>query len=246
MEFQVFSDLHITVNKAIPDIKPKTDYLILAGDIGRYDDDNFHTFIKYVDSNWKKVFYILGNHEAYSDKYTFQELLDMYKKLFSNFKNIVFLYNQTYNLGDYLIVGSTLWSNPYKIPFFKRPILFNIDGKKLFNRSNYLSLRNECLRFLSKIKTNKKVILITHFPVTNKNTYDKKIIRHKQYITWLTNNLDIKRFPFYKNLSLIISGHTHHNYDFKQDNVRMISNQSGYKHQGSKLAKPDGMFKIYK
>ena len=131
MEFQVYSDLHITVNKEVPDIKPETDYLILAGDIGKYHDKNFIEFIKYVNSNWKKVFYILGNHEAYSDKYTFKELLGMFEKLFSKYKNIVFLYNKTYELDDYLIVGTTLWSNPYQIPSFRRPILFDINGFQL-------------------------------------------------------------------------------------------------------------------
>ena len=167
MEFQVFSDLHITVNKEIPNIVPKTDYLILAGDIGKYEDKNFKSFLKYVNSNWKKVFYVLGNHESYSDKYTYQELIKKFKKLFNNYKNIVFLHNSTYSLGNYLLVGTVLWSNPYKIPSFKRPILFDINGKKVFNRIKYLELRRECLNFLFNIKTNKKVILITHFPLIN-------------------------------------------------------------------------------
>ena len=127
MNIQIFSDLHISINTKIPNITPTADYLILAGDTGKLDDENFRKFIKYVNSKWKKVIYILGNHEAYHKKYTIYELIKLYRAFFKKFKNIVFLENETYELEDYLIVGSTLWTDPSSIKPFHRPILFKYD-----------------------------------------------------------------------------------------------------------------------
>lgn len=245
MDFQIYSDLHISINKKIPFIKAYKPYLILAGDIGKYPDSNFVKFIEYVNRTWKKTFYILGNHEAYSKNISFVDLLKKFRDFFKKYKNIVFLYNETYSLGDYLLVGSTMWSDPYLIEKFHRPILFETQNGLDFDRTQYLKLRQECIDFLNSIKTKKKVILLTHFPIINKYTFNKKHIKDKNYISWLTNNINIKSLPFYKNLLVSISGHTHYSYDFTYKGIRFIANQLGYTYfKDNTIRIKSGVFKL--
>lgn len=74
LKIQVISDLHLEFMKKLPkflnDFK-KADYLFLAGDIGypkypEYNSGIFYQFISWCCDNYKKVFYIIGNHEAYN------------------------------------------------------------------------------------------------------------------------------------------------------------------------------------
>jgi len=242
MKFQIFSDLHITDNNILPNISPTADYLILAGDIGKITDKKYISFFNFVDSKWKLTFYILGNHEFYSKKYTMKEMLNFYKKFFKKYKNIKLLYNDTYDFGEYLIVGTTLWTYP-NIKDFTRPLLSNTKKGRIWNLKKYLKFSDKCKEFLKNIKTKKKVILITHFPVISKYTFNENN-QYEDNLTWLTNNYDITKFKFYKQLSTIISGHTHFSYDFNYKKVRFISNQYGYLSQGNQLCKLNGMFKI--
>ena len=74
--FQLFSDIHLELLKSskFPKIKPLTDYLFLAGDIGKINTPNYEPFFDYCSENWKKVFYVLGNHEFYNSNKDFKTL----------------------------------------------------------------------------------------------------------------------------------------------------------------------------
>ena len=76
MNVQIFSDLHISINKKIPNITPTAQYLILAGDIGKIGDSNYLKFIEYVNNKWDKVIYVLGNHELYNKKSIYGNILE--------------------------------------------------------------------------------------------------------------------------------------------------------------------------
>ena len=249
MNVQIFSDLHISINKKIPNITPTAQYLILAGDIGKIGDSNYLKFIEYVNNKWDKVIYVLGNHELYNKKYSVNESIKLYKTFFKKFKNIILLNNETYKLKDFLIVGCTLWTDPSNIKSFKRPILFKTKkGKLEWNLKKFLKLRMDGVEFLFNLKTKSKVILITHFPLINRWTYNSKHLTNKsnKYLEWMVNNFNITYLPFYKNLSIIISGHTHYSYDFTYKNVRFIGNQLGYLYHYNSLNKKNGNFKLNK
>lgn len=231
MLFQIYSDLHITKNKYLPKLYKYSDYLILNGDIGKLNDKNYQKFIKYISKTWKKIFYIPGNHEFY-EKDDIYELINKYELFFSKFKNIIFMYNKTYELKNYYFIGTTLWSNPTK-NFFKNHYNERLSIKKnnkieVLQRNDYIKLYKECLTFLNSIKTNKKVILITHFPLIQYNTINRHYSPNKDVDSYSANVIDFTKLPFYKNLKCVISGHTHNSYDFIYKNVRFFSNQYGY------------------
>ena len=72
MKIQYASDLHLEFTdnsdylKRNP-LKPVGDILVLAGDIGCLNDDNYsnHPFWDYVSDNFQQVIVAVGNHELY-------------------------------------------------------------------------------------------------------------------------------------------------------------------------------------
>lgn len=110
--FQLYSDLHLEYSKNIPKIEPLTNYLFLAGDIGKINTDTFEPFFDYCSSKWEKVFYCLGNHEFYHSFKTFSELRKDYNVFFSKYNNIFLIDNTTYEFENFVVLGNTLWSHP--------------------------------------------------------------------------------------------------------------------------------------
>ena len=110
LKFQLFSDIHLEFYKSFPKLPILTDYLFLAGDIGIITLPNYKDFFDYCSSHWKKTFYVLGNHEYYNKK-TYDKMNQKYKDFFDKYDNIHLLDNNTFELDDIVIIGSTLWSN---------------------------------------------------------------------------------------------------------------------------------------
>ncbi len=94
--FQLFSDIHIELTKNVPKLPALAPYLFLAGDIGKINANNFKEFIEYTNNNWKKIFYVCGNHEYYSSNKTHEEINQLYKNFLANYPNFVFLHDSYY------------------------------------------------------------------------------------------------------------------------------------------------------
>lgn len=139
LEFQVFSDLHLSdggwshrVDDLVDLVKifekyfpQKTQILFLAGDIGQINCPIYKRFFDYVSSRWKYVFYVLGNNEYYVSKtlkISKEETLKMYKDYLKiNYTNIHLLEKGIIYLPiadrednktttTLRILGCTLWS----------------------------------------------------------------------------------------------------------------------------------------
>ncbi len=76
-----------------------------------------------------------------------------------------------------------------------------------------------------------KIIMVTHFPPIQTGTSHPKYSGEpdtiKKYFTWPDNTLSL--FNKYNNIKCWISGHTHYSYDFTENNIRLLSNQTGYR-----------------
>lgn len=108
MKIQIISDIHLEQRKIFPRIKPLCDYLFLAGDIGKINNKLYDEFLHYCSDNWKLVFYVLGNHEFYHNKKTYDILYEGY---IDTFNNILLLNNQICHLEGFQILGCILWSD---------------------------------------------------------------------------------------------------------------------------------------
>lgn len=258
---QIFSDIHIELWNKLPELPIKSKYLFLAGDICQLNNPLFYQFLDYCSLNWEKVFYTPGNHEYYSKKRNFNELEFEYNyRIGEKYKNIFYLNNKCVPLNDEIdVYGTTFWTNPafnstndakrylndyHEITYFNKEVnhIVNLDIEFV------KSLSNESYNKLNKHlnETNKKTIVMTHFPPIRTFTSDPKYLRENKnvnlYFAW--PNETLSKFNL-KNVIVWISGHTHWSYDFENDGIRLISNQLGYKSEiGSTGLEEDGIYDI--
>ena len=108
------SDLHIDYNIKYSyfqkDIDPGS-YLVLAGDIcGYHFPDIFISFFQAIQSKFKHIIYITGNHEYYKELLDDQPIRDLFKQIAA--PNIHFLQNEFIEFPDDKLIfyGSTFWT----------------------------------------------------------------------------------------------------------------------------------------
>ncbi len=224
IRIQIFSDIHLELINKLPKIKPSCDYLILAGDIGKINNNNLINFLNYCSKNWKKTFYILGNHEYYIKNSNFTKINEMYKKKIGElFTNVYLLNDEFISINDNVnIYGSTLWTpsvnddslNDYN--YIDRHVVNSISKIQINNLKKYLN------------ETTTKTIVVTHFPPTQNKTSDPIYQNQKQDIKDYFSHRNLLHEVVKDNIVCWISGHTHYSYDFTENNIRCISNQFGY------------------
>lgn len=241
-DFQLYSDIHIEFSKTFPKIKPNCDYLILAGDIGKINTENFQMFFDYCSQNWKKVFYILGNHEYYHSSKTYDKLNGLYKEFFKQYTNVILLDNSIYEIDDELIIiGSTLWSMVSHTPYlndFNKIYMYNEDRTRKIGitMERFQELHKESKKYiLEQVNNNKnkKIIIITHFPPSKVNTSHPKYNNQEEYLKNYYASDFIEEIPEDNNILLWCYGHTHYSNDMKHESgIRLLSNQVGYIKEG--------------
>lgn len=249
MQFQLYSDLHTELIKKKMRFETLAEILILAGDIGSLTSNTFKPFIDEVSKKWKYVVYVPGNHEYYIKTHSITELQRLYMEFFSQYDNVHYLDNDTWEYGEYLFVGSTLWSKPQNISELNdfhyiqennRLFTSKSNKKKVkklvkLQRDTFWTMHDDSVEWIKYILNDnnsknendrKKVIMVTHFPPINENVSNPKYkdCPLRDYFTNDFNTLGISL----DNIKLWISGHTHYSHDFVKDDVRFLSNQLGY------------------
>lgn len=240
--FQIASDIHI--ERIYPQkidiqniIKPSCPNLILAGDIGRYSfiKNYYEDFLTELCVNFKKVYFVLGNHEYFSKEKTISEIKCDFLNLTNKISNLTILDDSGIDIDntDIRLYGSTLWS---KIPdHYKgdRPIFYESDKKVntlWFNLQYYKSL----FMIEKEVRENKKkkIVIISHYPPLCKGVIRDENLKNP-YRFYYTNN--IKYLLGKERIHTWISGHTHANFDFTEKETRIVSNQ--YRADGYMLDK---------
>jgi hypothetical protein len=129
--------------------------------------------------------------------------------------------------------------------------------KEYFNKLHDNSLKN----LVNIVKnTDKKLIIISHFPPLRKTKVQGNLTSHKMYesqpeylANYFANNLtnenleqyEITESELFDKVKLWVSGHTHYSYDFEYMSTRFLSNQIGYiGDQDISNPKYDGVFEI--
>ncbi|KAN0029841.1 hypothetical protein ACTA71_007978 [Dictyostelium dimigraforme] len=126
--FKYASDIHLEMRNCLSDMtklkgiyefekKPNHRYfLALVGDIGSpiVKEKLLLEFLKLCSSQYERVFYIAGNHEYYNNRdMAIPDIIFKMRELISEnqLSNVHFLDNQVYQLDEFKIIGSTLWSH---------------------------------------------------------------------------------------------------------------------------------------
>lgn len=236
MKIQYASDLHLEFSDNYSYLKrnplhPVGDILILAGDIGYLNDDNYsrHPFWDWASENYKQVIVAVGNHELYK----YYDLAEMPHGLVCTIRdNVKCYYNVVVNIENIDIIISTLWA---KIPLeeafqtergvadfhrilYKGETLSHAD----FNREH-----DKCFRFIQDgvaKSAAKHIIVVTHhvpsFQLSSPDFAGSKI--NGAFTVELQDYIESSPIEYW------IYGHSHRNIDKIIGNTKCVSNQLGY------------------
>ena len=236
MKIQYASDLHLefTDNSRYLKEHPLVvngEILLLAGDIGYLDDDNYikHPFWSWAADNYRQVIVIPGNHEFYQG-FDLGTMRNGWQYKIRT--NVACYYNAVIKLNSTDLIVSTLWAqinleNAFAaesaITDFKR---IKCNGEILdwvhFNEEHY-----KCFNFLNESIKNSSaeniVVASHHVPsyklvspeFKNSNLNGAFVIELGDFIT----TSPVKHW---------IYGHSHRNIDMHIGKTQCVSNQLGY------------------
>lgn len=222
--FRILSDLHLEYNKvedfAFLDDWPKTDFLILAGDICTFStQEKLDAFLQSHAHKYDKVLYVLGNHEFYDrpPHLTYQEILLHYRQFLAQrgWDNVELLENNTIALHGFLIHGTSLWSFPSK---FRNSQELPLD---VIRKLHYDSLRK-----LHQIPCESLDLIITHHLPSYKLLAPEFLMSDPSIQTdWYASNSD---WILTKTKQALVHGHSHHPTKTTIFGVKILSNPFGY------------------
>ena len=252
-KFQLISDLHLEINEDYNYYVPAlADNLILAGDIGRSNDERLKTFLYKTAKQFKAVFFVAGNHEYYHSS------IELGKDKLNNIcesapsKNIFFLDQKSILYKNLRLIGTTLWS---EIPTSSFDIISKrLNDYHMITYKNKLITPKQTTAFYNKNKAwlcnqlhnaklnNEPVFVITHHSPLVKQTFNPvyygsnlqpAFCSDLEYI--IKENEHIKTWAF---------AHTHWSTSFKVNRTQLISNARGYSKLEEKMFDPKKVFTI--
>lgn len=240
IKVRYFSDLHLEFIKPnkmrdfIEKIQPGVNEIcILSGDIGNPYEKNYDIFMNYMSQNFKKIFYITGNHEYYNKTKTIYETNKNVKQYIQQFNNISFLNNSYEIYNGYCFIGTTLWSKITN-PEYEINDMYCIPN---FDYNKYNKLNASSINFLEEtLRNNENCIVITHH-VPSESLIDIKYKskEYSPYNQWFYCNLD-NLIDINKNkIKYWIYGHTHTPSNVIINNIPFLCNPIGYPEENNIL-----------
>jgi len=199
---QYVSDIHLEKGfKRV--IKAKKPYLLLGGDIGYPNQENYKEFLLSTSQDFEKIFILTGNHEY--DGINASELFkveDKVKNICNMRNNLFYLQKDTHKIcKNIYIAGCTFWS-----PLPKSKTKYHLD------HVNWL------INTLKSNPQNNYIVATHHCPLYEclNNTMTPNYFASDQ--------TDIIKF---QNMAVWIYGHSHIHKDIKIYDKWLISNQYG-------------------
>ena len=247
--FQIMSDLHLEVGQQYADfdIPAVAPYLILAGDVGRLKDHQpYLEFLRQQCRQFTKVFLVLGNHDFFGTSHTEGVRLarSLEKEPGCEGKLNVLIRDRV-DLDPSLgitILGCTLQSKipedaksvvQLKVNDFKHIEGWTVNSHNSEHQQDVEWLRREIHNIRNeKDLPNRNILVITHHAPTIKGTSKPSDLTNPWSCAFSTDLLGDKALA---DTQLWIFGHTHFTSDFKQGQVRLVSNQRGYMINGLPL-----------
>ena len=252
---QFISDIHLEFYKKELDISefihPCADYLAILGDLGYPESEIFKTFLAQVSKQYKKVFYVSGNHEFYTCNNpsvpTMDELNNKMKRVCNRFDNVHYLNNEEYILSDTIVLlGTTLWTNIPKSEGRRIKHAIN-DYKYIFVKENHYktnvspetitTLHHQSVEWLSKKCTNHQdktiIVLSHHLPTFH---LISPAYRYYSNNTAFASNLDYL-MQKHDHINYWLCGHTHSSMQCIIHNCHCMTNPHGYPGENSNYDK---------
>lgn len=230
MRINYFSDIHLEFGiLELPD--NNADLVIAAGDIGVHRQG-----VEWLKGLNKKVVYIAGNHEFYTNEY--QQTLKAIREE-SHGSNVIFLENEVLVHNNVRFLGCTLWADLYVEGLEKaealgktlndfRKITF---GSSAFNQQYFTELHKRSRAWLeSELKkpfAGQTIVVTHHAPSEWSWNESPNALKKLAYCN------DLKELVHEYEICAWFHGHVHSPGDYRIAGARILSNPRGYK--GRKL-----------
>lgn len=243
-KIHVMSDLHLEFNydkiKSIDSIVDTSidtseTILILAGDIGYPQMQNYWDFLNSCAERYMDVIFITGNHEYYSDEFDWHQINNLIESK-QKPNNLHFLNKSKLVLKGITFLGTTGWTHipPRSISYVVETmndyeyIQTNKVTNKLLTTTDVNTEHDDCIKWLESEITNTddKIIIITHHLPTF-SLIDKKYSKYHNincaFASDLTKLFDNK-------IKFWVCGHTHTKtkWTYAPTNTTFIINPFGY------------------
>ncbi|KAH9889490.1 Ser/Thr protein phosphatase superfamily protein [Cubamyces lactineus] len=255
---QILSDLHLEFERASSnggpndegnlckfDFPARAEHLALLGDIGMTVDDRLFAWLHAQLERFKTVFFVPGNHEPYGTS------LDESNARLARFAaectkgestspkrgQHVLLNRTRYDLSPTLtVLGCTLWArlNPddldvlrWGVNDFRRIQGFDPDAFQVAHARDAAWLA-QAVADIARGEPQRRVVVMTHHAPTAEGTSDPKYAGGPTSSAFATEFVgsEIWRAGVVR---VWMFGHTHWCCDFVREDVRVVSNQRGYK-----------------
>jgi len=237
---------------------PGGDVLILAGDIceARSLNKEFHStkvlpytpgggklnaydFFYHECAKYKKVFYVMGNHEHYHGK--FHKTYELLKSMLP--ENVTILEKEMFEYEGVVFLGGTLWTDlnkgdPMTVMVVKnmmneyRCVQNFYPDKNLYHKLTPQHTLEEFrktrdyFKMILEMTRDKPVVVITHMAPSFNSVNEKYLsagVANAGYAS------DLSEFILdHENIRVWVHGHMHDPVDYKIGNTRVISNPRGY------------------
>ena len=234
---------------AYNDVEP-CDILIIAGDftIASYFNkgidspyshiaDECRAFFLKASMDYKHVFYIPGNHEAY--KGYFDDNDEILARELSGFSNVHYLQNKSFTYEGVKFIGGTLWTNCYNSNLVAmntirhclndyRVVNYRKYNYRKFTPEDSIDEHNKTLRFFTdELKNCDKAVIISHH-APSRDSVNLKYIDDYYMNSGYYSALDsfILDHP---QIKLWTHGHMHDSVDYNIGDTRIVCNPRGYR-----------------
>jgi predicted phosphodiesterase len=202
----------------------------------------FRDFLKRCSFQFPHVVYVMGNHEFYHGR--FYDSIQHMRDECAKFPNIYLLEDDTKVIDDVTFIGATLWTDMNKgdpltmhaIEGMMNDFRIIRNDKREFAR---MSARDVASRHARSLQYFRSVLAEQHdrkFVVVGHHSPSFKSV-HESYSTeYLMNggyHSDLSQFILdHPQIKLWTHGHTHHPFDYKIGETRIVCNPRGYENEG--------------
>lgn len=218
-------------------------------DLGRKQKrvQTFRDFLKRMSFQFSDVIYVAGNHEFYNGK--FFAGIDYLRETCAQFPNVHFLERDTVKIGDVTFVGGTLWTDMNKgDPLTQHAIVDMMNDFRIIrnDKAGFTKLRpahvmerhlrtkeyirEVCLNVRELQDPTQRVVVVGHHSPSFQSVAEE--YKHQPLMNGGYHS-DLSEFILdHPEIVLWTHGHTHHCFDYKIGDCRVVCNPRGYQTDG--------------
>jgi predicted phosphodiesterase len=204
----------------------------------RYRAERYRDFLLNCSKEFPHTIYVAGNHEFYHGK--FYAALDYLRHETNRFDNVYFLEDETKKIDDITFIGCTLWTDMNKgDPVTLYQVKNNMNDYHVIKNDHcgfrrllpedvlkrHLNSKNYIKNILED-NHNEKFVVVGHMAPSSLSVHEQ-YVNDKEINGAYVSNLE-EFILDHPQIKVWTHGHTHHNYDYKIGDTRIICNPRGY------------------